>query len=288
MSALGDAAASYAERGWYVFPLKARGKTPLHAGGFRTATAEPEQVRAIWRKHPNANVGVHLGRSGLIVIDLDGPKARARAKDLGLLDRETLMVRTPGKAGRLHLYFRCPETMVVPNQGLSEGIDVRGSNGYVVLPPSIHSNGTASEWVDGLLIPRCLSDRELSLFKHRPADERARSTWGGLAGGAVPEGARSNYLADYAGKLFARGVSDEEALTLVRARNARHCVPPLSVQEVDHLVFSIGQSLKTKRTDSDPRVSELDTIHSLILVGAKAAIVVDPGRGVRVLSASAF
>jgi hypothetical protein len=293
MSALGDAALAYAERGWYVFPLKARGKEPIYPGGFKTATADPKRVRALWRKHPNANIGVHPGPSGLLVIDLDGPTGEATAKEIGLLDIETLTART-GR-GR-HLYFLHPGG-TVSNRGIGEGIDVRGNNGYVAAPPSVHPNGSVYEWIDPSCpvqpLPECV---RVLLNRGTPGKSR-QATRGELNSGAILEGARNNYLTSHAGKLFARGMSEEEVLALVLDRNKRKCKPPLSDKEVEDIVFNIAKAEQEQRETRDGRIAELNAVCALVLIGDKAAILVDgsghgfvdpPGQGFRLLGLSAF
>ena len=72
MSDLLAAALGYAARGWHVFPLKPRDKTPLlpgkgAQGGHKAATLDPEQIKAWWSTHPDANIGISLEPSNLVV-----------------------------------------------------------------------------------------------------------------------------------------------------------------------------------------------------------------------------
>ena len=43
------------------------------------------------------------------------------------------------------MYFRS-DAEVRNRAGIIDGVDVRGEGGYVVAPPSIHSNGNRYEW----------------------------------------------------------------------------------------------------------------------------------------------
>lgn len=134
----------YAEHGWYIFPLKPRSKEPLTTNGFYNATCDPEQVRAWWSEYPDANIGVDLGRTHLVAIDID-------AKDGGLetwqaLDPQihTLVARTG--TGGFHVYYRNPNGERFLNKRIATGIDLKNEGGYVVLPPSVHPNGNPYQW----------------------------------------------------------------------------------------------------------------------------------------------
>ncbi len=62
-----------AREGFPVFPLWPGTKKPIHDGGFHNATRGEDQIRAWWKDHPHANIGVPTGRiSGISVVDVDG------------------------------------------------------------------------------------------------------------------------------------------------------------------------------------------------------------------------
>jgi hypothetical protein len=149
---LADAAATYAQRGWPVFPVRPRDKRPLTKHGVKDATTDPAII-AGWRQQwPAANIGIATGaESGLWVLDIDGEAGEQSLIDLidanGTLPA-TLTVATP-RGGR-HLYFRAaPPGFDIRNSAgkLGTGIDVRANGGYVVVPPSIGANGTAYSWI---------------------------------------------------------------------------------------------------------------------------------------------
>ena len=101
-------------------------------------------------------------RSGLIVLDVD--VAHGGLQSLAQLEHaheplpDTPTVTT-GSGGR-HYYFRCPVGQSIGNRaGIRPGIDVRGNNGYVVAPPSIHASGNRYEWLVPLETPLARSRR---------------------------------------------------------------------------------------------------------------------------------
>jgi hypothetical protein len=67
---LRDAALAAANSGLWVFPCIPRGKVPAVKDWEQTATQDPALIEKWWRQRP-FNIGAAVGRSGLIVIDLD-------------------------------------------------------------------------------------------------------------------------------------------------------------------------------------------------------------------------
>ena len=149
-----DAALDYTARGWPVIPLcwPARdrcgcgrghecrdvGKAPLLGRDYQHVRADEQQVRAWWRRWPQANVGLLLEPAALLVVDLDGREAVAEADARGCADTHTVR-----RGDHLHLYFSRPAD-VEPGRRTKKGrcgaIDVLAA-GYLVAPPSLHKLG---------------------------------------------------------------------------------------------------------------------------------------------------
>lgn len=105
--------------------------------------------------HKPYNIGLATGPAGLVVVDLDMPKADS-SRDapggadnlLALCERAaqavpaTLTVRTP--SGGTHLYFTAPDGIRLGNTAgkLAPLIDTRAHGGYVVAPGSTTAAGT--------------------------------------------------------------------------------------------------------------------------------------------------
>lgn len=145
---LRDAALTYLERGWSVFPLQERDKVPwkmFPVGRHqRERRATEHEVMAWWRLGA-PNVAIATGAiSGLFVWDCDSELAYAASLRLGLPD--TMTVKT-GKG--YHVYFALPDFPVGNRAGICTSVDVRGDGGYVVAAPSIHPSGAVyhcSDW----------------------------------------------------------------------------------------------------------------------------------------------
>jgi putative DNA primase/helicase len=146
MSAMLEAALHWARLGVAVFPLRGERehlKKPRIAGGFDSASLERSQIERWWGQWPTAGIGGATGSCGAWVLDIDLDKGglvslRQLERQHGALP-PTRTVRTGG--GGLHLWFAMPDRSITNRAKVRDGIDVRGTGGYVVLPPSPHESG---------------------------------------------------------------------------------------------------------------------------------------------------
>lgn len=147
-----DAALEYATRGFYVFPIRPRGKKPpLVKKGFHDATTAPATIKQWWTENPDANVAIACAMSGIVVIDIDprngGDKTFASlVASLGKLPATAEAVT--GGGGR-HLVCAAP-TDAQFKGSLGPGIDIK-FEGYIITPPSIHPSGNPYRWIRSLL-----------------------------------------------------------------------------------------------------------------------------------------
>jgi hypothetical protein len=145
MTAILDAALSYARRGWPVLAL--RGKIPLaESSGAHDATTDENKLRKLLA---NADLNIGISLPSLFVLDIDAYKPEGQSWLAAHRDRLrgiTLTCRT-GRGG-WHLYFIRPAEVDLKG-ALAKGVDLRrGSGHYVVAPPSIHpETGQAYKWV---------------------------------------------------------------------------------------------------------------------------------------------
>lgn len=269
---LPDAASLYASAGFAVFPVKPRGKTPLlskHSGGngFKDATSDAETVRTWWTRHPDANIGIVPGASGLLVLDLDGPEAEEHAVRIGLSRLATAEVRTA--RGR-HLYFRHPGGHI-GNTPLAPKLDVRGDAGYVLAPPSIHPSGATYEWV-----------RENALFSELPVEIAAIVQGTSV----VTVGSRNNALASFLGGVRRSGAGLDDLLA-AREFNSTKCDPPLPDAEVMAVARSIVK-YSTPAQEVEKRIAELNAIYAVVMVGGRARILQEDADGFTLLNRDDF
>ena len=138
MSDLLNSALRYAAEGYPVLPCKPGTKHPLTKRGFHDASTNPVQIREWWSKHPDANIAVVPGEGQSVVVDIDGEVGRASLDTLSLPDPGRIVL-SPGKGGGYHYWYKLPSGHgVVANSRPWPGIDIRGHNGYVMVPPSVH------------------------------------------------------------------------------------------------------------------------------------------------------
>lgn len=144
-----DAALTYVARGWAVLPIRAGGKKPLIAGGYKVASTNAETVRDWFDQWPDMNIAIQPGASGLIVADIDTAEAEAAAIELGLFREPTRRIATGRRwlpahhpkhfARSSHFYFRPPTLPCAVGKRTVRGIEFIGRSGYVLVPPSIHT-----------------------------------------------------------------------------------------------------------------------------------------------------
>jgi hypothetical protein len=129
-----------------------------------------EQVVEQWfDTDKSINIGICTGEvSGLFVLDCDNQRAIDYVYQMGLPLRVPIVLTGKGA----HMYFRMPDFQVGNRTGLLESVDIRGTGGYVVAPPSIHPSGVQYRWQDKPLYPCPAPQWLLDLL--RPPSQPAR------------------------------------------------------------------------------------------------------------------
>ena len=234
-----------ARRGWCLFPVAARSKRPLVAEWPERATRDLEVLEAWSLQFPGCNWGLACGPdSGVFVLDVDGDEGAAFL--CGLIEvhghewTDTLNAKT---ARGSHLYFNYPADLVIRNSAskLARGVDVRGDGGFVIVPPSVHANGTEYTWGDSgenapvAFAPAWLLER-LFVSEHEsaPTPTTASNT-------LIPKGKRNAVLTSLAGTMQRRGMSFDTIEVALLAENAKRCSPPLSETEVRGIARSVSR-----------------------------------------------
>lgn len=229
--------------GWAVFPVN--GKIPATPKGVLDASTE-KKLAAIWfERHPGRGMAVATGDpSGVWVLDLDGPEAIQLFVDLqekhGTVDKCVASKTSRG----FHIFFKMPKDGDVRNSAskVAQGIDVRGTGGYVVLPPSPHPSGEAYQWVAKrspyeiaiVVAPSWLLTmvRGSSSGDHVPAS---------TIPDRIIEGGRNEVLTSLAGSLRRRGGSHAAIIAAIQAENKARCVPPLGDRELERIADSVSR-----------------------------------------------
>jgi KaiC/GvpD/RAD55 family RecA-like ATPase len=252
-------AQTYAARGWQIFPVA--GKLPTTPHGVLDAATDAATLRS-WFENPGRATGLALATgtpSGAFVLDLDSEDAVTTIKGLAGTDGVPPTVTAKTKRG-YHLLFSMPaDGSDVRNSAskIGPGIDVRGTGGYIVLPPSTHPDGGSYRWVNArgpeevevAPPPQWLLDR----LKVSPAPPNGRVPHNGATPEAgIPAGQRNDVLARLAGTMRSRGMTPAAIEAALLAENGARCSPPLPDDEVRAVAASVSRYTPSAPVESPP------------------------------------
>lgn len=135
-----DWALWWVHKGFAVFPCIPRSKNPAIKGGYLSATQDEMKIATWWSK-ADYNIGLAIP-AGILVADFDSFSGEHLLATEEMNTPETLVVRTPGKGGGRHLFYRLPVGVEIgPKVAVMPGMDIRTKGSYVIAPPSIHPDG---------------------------------------------------------------------------------------------------------------------------------------------------
>ena len=253
------AARYYTERlGWHVFPCEPNGKRPLTPNGKDDATSDPEQVDAWWTRWPNANIGIAVEPSGLVVADYDIGAAKDGLKtrvELGFDRWGTRQAKTGG--GGLHEYFTAPQgTRLGQRIGIRPGLDLI-SRGYVIAPPSVHASGSTYDWLNEippLPLPDALRELTHERKEIQPSD----------VGLQLGPGQRNNGLFALGAELRRAGLSIPALYDALHCENRTRCSPPLDDTELKAIIESVANQVQPSYDAAQRAVVRAEIMGALV------------------------
>lgn len=146
-------ALAYAQAGWYIIPVAEDTKAPTVLGKRwpSKSSRDPEEIIS-WFAGTNHALGLHVGRSGAIVIDVDNYDAEDFPIDAKMaLDIAPFQSTRDNDPRRGHYVFAVPPGRRLGNSrgGLGKGFgEMRGTNGIIVVQPSRHVKDHGRyEWI---------------------------------------------------------------------------------------------------------------------------------------------
>jgi hypothetical protein len=250
-----ESALYYASLGWAVFPIwsvnsngtcscpkgkncgRDTGKHPignLVPKGVNNATTDEETIKTWWEMEPTANIGIATGL--VIVLDVDGKEGEESLLDAIGIGQGTFPItteaRTAGKNGGRHFYFDADGHDLHNAQPLGNlnGIDLRGTGGYVVAPPS---TGTLGEytWIKhpSEAPPAPVPEWIVNLRGEKSFPSPPTT-------GTVTEGNRHKHLRGLICSAWARGASPEAVKKMAHAENEAVCNPPKENEDIEKLI----------------------------------------------------
>jgi hypothetical protein len=234
------AALKYHDFGWSVIPLSPGSKIPpkgFEVIQYRSRFSTKEEIEGWWKENPRYNIGVITGKlSNLFVVDLD--KYKPEYKEETVLqyipdDIETAIDKSP--RGGEHLYFQYPvDCDPTIHADSLPAVDFRGEGGYILAPPSIVDNKSAS-WIispNGKPLAH-VPDAYLSYIKNNiiygnvtKKEDVVTSCYINLN-----EGTRDQSLFHVANLLIKGGAKKEETLFILKSL-AKQCNPPFPENEI--------------------------------------------------------
>ncbi len=241
-SPLHIAALDYAAKNWAVFPCQTGGKAPIGGRGHLDATTDVAQINAWWVQNPDANIGVAVAPSGLVILDVDTAEGKPGLQSLKEIDAhlpDTLTART-GRGGYHGVFLRPPGMVPQRKIGFKPGLDLLG-DGYFIASPSVLAAGGSYVWerlIEPVPLPMIL--RDISTAPRVP--EKVQ-----LTGTAIAEGSRNNALHRLGCALRETGLGAEALARALDAENRTRFNPPLPDGEVGTIVNSVLQHVQVTR-----------------------------------------
>lgn len=192
-----EAAIHAFEQGWSPIPIIKGEKRPVHSDWTNTRYKTRNELEAAFS---DCNIGLLLGdnSNGLIDIDLDSYHARKLAD--GFLPA-TRMIHGRESSAKSHYWYRV-DGWSVRTHKLADPTDdealveIRGTGGQSLIPPSIHPSGESYEWLGEWHPPTVVRFSEINkqvrwlaaaalLAKHWPGQGQRHDAALALAGGVL-------------------------------------------------------------------------------------------------------
>jgi len=282
--------------GWYlgqglsVIPLKPKSKEPLiDWKNFQSRKTIPEEARNWWTQWPNANIGIVTGSiSGILVMDVDGAEGIETLRQLAV---PSTWIAQTGKG--YHYYFKHPGGQISNRIRLLPDIDLKADGGYVVAPPSIHSNEHYYKWLQGPQNGTPLADPPDWLLEKLKPCERGNGNpignndWTTMLRG-VPEGHRHQAAAKLVGRYLRSDLSKEE-IKIFLYSYCHWCNPPMDFSEAEQIVEDLYLKEMEKKSEGDGPIivnladvepKNVDWLWPGWLVGGNLNLLIgDPGVG---------
>jgi len=227
---LKHAAATWANRGWRVFPCLPT-KQPATPHGFKDASSDKAQLEA-WEW---PMIGGVPGSAGYVVLDVD-VQGGASLTDLPIEALETRRHKT--KSGGWHLIFKAREGAVYgngPRPDIAAGVDIRHNDGYVILPPSA-----------GYRLEHDAEPAEAPAWLEHVG--QAAQTSAPAVGGQIPRGQQDHELRAIANRAYQLGLDEKSVRDVVRHTIEARCqdqdpANPWTEHDIERLARPVPDTL---------------------------------------------
>ena len=257
MNALPREVTEASARGWCLHPVRSRAKAAILKDWQHLATSDPGQIEAWARQFPGCNWGAVAGpESGFFAVDVDYPPAMQGLEDEhGPVPEGLCNVTSKG----YQLIYEWPQDADVrpATNRPCQGIDVRGQDSYIVIPPSVHPSGHVYRYADDSLpIPACPSWLLALILNHSQAgaqDRQSAPAAGAVASEPICKGGRTRHLVSLAGTMHKRGMAPAAIEAALLAENAAECSPPLPENKVRAIAHDIPARYPNPKSEPEVR-----------------------------------
>lgn len=246
-----------------------QGKHPIVGHWKEDSTTNNGRIHEWIDQYGRCNWGGATGKiSGVFAVDIDprhgGDKTFNDLEKTHGKVPDTRIHRTGG--GGVHIIFAVPRGMVIPNiTGVLPGIDIKGENAYIVLPPSRHISGgeysilndvppaDPPEWLIKLI------QNGSGIGEGKPTGYRMPDT--------IPAGERTTTLFSAARSMRMKGFSEEAISAAIQIENEKRCVdPPVPERKLQGIIRDASRNYEagTIQTDDSYHYSDVGMAHRLI------------------------
>lgn len=307
MTATEDAARRYIRQGNAVLPLPFQSKVPV-IEGWRELRITLDDLPKHFNGHPQ-NIGIILGEAskGLTDADLDCSEARALARyflppTASMFGRKSaprshwLYVVNPAMKTK---QWEAPEdkTVHTGNDKLML-VELRGTGGQTVFPPSVHPSGEAIRFdedgepavVDGAVLVRAASRLAAAclLVRYWPS-KGVRHNWAlALAGGLLRGGWTEDETTDFMHAVLIVAKSEDPDLHLAAVRDTAKKLAEgkkdvtgwtkLSELVTERVVARVRKWCGCESDDGEAAadvMTELNAKHAVVWVGGRCAVLTE-------------
>ncbi len=137
-----------------------------------------------------------------------------------------------------------------------EGIDIRGRNSYIVIPPSVHPSGHVYRYSDDSLpVQQCPAWLLALILNHSQAgaqDRQSAPAAGAVASQPIGKGGRTNRLVSLTGSMHKRGMTPEAIEAALLKENAQF-TPPLPEEKVKAIAHDIPARYPNPKSEPEVR-----------------------------------
>lgn len=220
------------------------GKHPRQKGWEEIASTDVDKIHNWAASFPHCNWAAKTGLdSALLVVDIDpkngGDKTWSELLQNHKLNDAGMIVTTTGSGGTHYWFKRYGKD--IRSRGFVEGIDIKGEQGLIVIPPSKHISGGSYTWQPGhdplhakkKTMPKWLKELiETNMDAHQQ--------FGDMSGG-WEQGSRNDKLYHHAYLLSVQGLpaaTIRDLFDAIMAKEEAFINDPMDSDEIDRIIHN--------------------------------------------------